>query len=156
MLCGVAYLCTIAGMGNLEKWIMQVTNDASWRAIAETLGTTHSTIRRRLHSDPANVVLEVARMYDANPVYGLLCAECITRYDLREYHKVADLSEFDDLELANEIVRRLQARQDSENTALDLEIYPDTSNVHFLHDMPPGAVADRSTYHAEENTDFDD
>ena len=98
-------------MQELNQWIENVTNHASWRMIGDRLGTTHSTIQRRLKQDTATAICELAVAYGANPVDGLLAANVISHEQLQKFSKRSSLSSFTDLELAQEIVNRLEAAQ---------------------------------------------
>ena len=98
------------GMSEFQQWITEVTGGASWRTIADKLGTTHPTIQRRLKNDTASAVVELARTYETNPIPGLLASGCITHADMDEHFQEASLSSYTDLELAQEIVRRLEEK----------------------------------------------
>lgn len=100
-------------MDTVHTWVANVTDGASWRTIADRLGTTHSTIQRRLVNDTASAVVDLAAAYGVNPIGGLLAAGVITQTQLAEYSRPARLEELDDLELAQEMVNRIAARQDS-------------------------------------------
>lgn len=100
-------------MDTVHTWVAEVTDGASWRTIADRLGTTHSTIQRRLVNDTASAVVDLAAEYGANPIGGLLAAGVITQGQLAEYSRPARIEELDDLELAQEVVNRIAARQDS-------------------------------------------
>ena len=101
-------------MSNLQNWVTKVTNDASWRAIAERMETTHVTIQRRLRNDTASAVIDLAREYNANPIAGLLAGDCITGDDIQDYVRAVGLDEYSDLELAQEIVDRLEQQENGE------------------------------------------
>lgn len=98
-------------MDKLGQWIEKVTNNASWRMIGDRLGTTHSTIQRRLRQDTATTICEIAEAYGANPIHGLLAAQVISLAQVQEFSKQASLDSFTDLELAQEIVNRLEKAQ---------------------------------------------
>lgn len=153
-MCRVAYLCTISAMQTLTEWVKTITDNASWRAIADELGTTHSTIQRRLKTDTASAVIELANAYNANPIYGLLAGGCITNADLEEFHRQSDLEDFSDIEVSMDIVRRLRDRE--QRSDLDATVFEFPSRQSASSDIPQGAVADDSDYHEEENTEFDD
>lgn len=95
-------------MSALQRWIEEVTEGASWRAIAERLGTTHPTIQRRLKDSTATAVVDLAKAYGVNPIPGLVAAGAISQYHLDEFARQASLESYTDLELAQEIVNRLQ------------------------------------------------
>jgi uncharacterized protein YceH (UPF0502 family) len=89
------------------------SSSPSTPAIADRLGTTHSTIQRRLVNDTASAVVDLATAYSVNPIGGLLAAGVITQEQLAEYSRPARLEELDDLELAQAVVDRIAARQES-------------------------------------------
>lgn len=102
-------------MHNLESWIERITANASWRTIADRMGTTHPTIQRRLKNETASAVVAIARAYDANPIEGLLTAGVISENDLEGFEKPIALSDFTDMEIAQELVNRIAERgEDSE------------------------------------------
>lgn len=79
--------------------------------IGDRLGTTHSTIQRRLKQDTATAICELAMAYGVNPVEGLLAAKVVSLEQIQEFSRHASLSSFTDLELAQEIVDRLESAQ---------------------------------------------
>lgn len=115
-------------MSEFQQWITGVTGGASWRTIADKLGTTHPTIQRRLKNDTASAVIELARAYGTNPIPGLLASGCITRSDMDEHFQEASLSSYTDLELAQEIVRRLEEKDHDElATVYEFQAVADSS-----------------------------
>lgn len=136
----VAYLCTIGDMQTLTEWVKNITNDASWRSIADELGTTHSTIQRRLKADTASTVIELATIYSANPVYGLLAGGCISNADLEEFHRQGDLDAYSDVELSEEIVRRLRARE--QNDAFNATVFEFPGSESAPADTHDGTVTE--------------
>jgi len=100
-------------MEELNQWIKDVTDQASWRMIGDRLGTTHSTIQRRLKQDTATAICELAIAYGANPIKGLLAAKVISLEQIQEFSRHASLSSFTDLELAQEIVDRLESAEEA-------------------------------------------
>lgn len=125
----VVYLCTISDVRLLNEWIEEVTGNASWRSIANTLGTTHATAKRRLKDNTASAVIELASAYDANPIAGLIAAGLVNETHLASYQRRVSLEDYDDLELAQEIVNRIEQRE---------------SRSAKIYDLPLGAVADGS------------
>lgn len=113
---------TIHSMNAFDEWKERVTHGDSWRTIAEKLGTTHPTIKRRLENEPASAVVEVARAYKANPIPGLLAADVLSTEDLKEYSKLATIDDFSDLELAQIVVDRIQRATNSSPLATVTEI----------------------------------
>lgn len=125
----LVYLCTINDMRSLKEWIEEATGNASWRSIANRLGTTHATAKRRLQDNTASAVIELAEAYDANPIAGLIAAGLVNETHLANYQRRVSLEDYDDLELAQEIVNRIEQRQ---------------SKTAKIYDLPLGAVADSS------------
>ena len=138
-------------MQTLTEWVKNITNDASWRSIADELGTTHSTIQRRLKADTASTVIELATVYSANPVYGLLAGGCISNADLEEFHRQGDLDAYSDVELSEEIVRRLRARE--QNDAFNATVFEFPGSESAPADTHLDYVAKRGTPEPEEGDD---
>lgn len=58
------------------EWVRVVSGGASARQIAARIHRSHSSVARWVRDDgvPAEVVIEIARAYDADPVEGLVAA----------------------------------------------------------------------------------
>ena len=141
----------MSDMDELIKWVKDVTDNLSWRAIGESLGTTHSTIQRRLKTDTASVVVEIARTYNANPIHGLLAGGCITYADIRAFQTREGLADFTDLELSEEIVHRLRERQTSE--AFEATVFEFPQSQSAPADIYDGTVTQwRDTTHAADSS----
>lgn len=97
---------------NLNEWVEATTGEDSWRTIAEKLHTTHSTIKRRLNNHEADAIIELASAYHVNPVAGLVAGGCITSMDVRTYARAYTFEDFSDVEVAQIIVDRLEAREE--------------------------------------------
>jgi hypothetical protein len=69
---------------NLDDWVKTATGSASARAIAEKLHRSNTTVATWLRTGkmPCHVVIELARIYHADPVGGLLAAGYLNREDL--------------------------------------------------------------------------
>lgn len=98
-------------MQELSQWVAQTIGSDSWRAVAEKLHTTHSTIQRRLKNHEADAVVEIARAYEANPIPGLIAAGTITRADAMAFAGKYTADDLTDVELAQIIVERLEAHE---------------------------------------------
>lgn len=151
------------GMDKLGQWIEKVTDNASWRMIGEQLGTTHSTIQRRLRQDTATAICEIAAAYDANPIDGLLAAQVVSLTQLQEFNKQASLSSFTDLELAQEIVNRLekaQAKADDltlrrkAKSTPPVEVVSDSEIGDALADVHEGLAAAKENIHDYDEPDL--
>lgn len=115
---------------NLDRWVSEITGDDSWREIAKKLSTTHPTIKRRLDNAEADAIIELAGTYGANPVDGLIAAGAISDIDVRSYARTFLTEDLSDVELAEIIVERLQARENNErsNTSDD-DVHPGLYSV---------------------------
>jgi len=76
--------------------------------MAEVLADSHPTIGRRINANDPTLVPEIAQAYGADPIDGLIACNFITTNDLENHWKSSNLRNYTDLELAEEIVRRLQ------------------------------------------------
>lgn len=94
-----------------DTWIEHVTAGDSLRAIAARVDSTHTTIQRRLRNREADAIIELARAYDTNPLQGLIAAGAITRHDLIEASGLFSVDDMSDVELAQLLVDRLEARE---------------------------------------------
>lgn len=101
-------------MQKFKQWVEEITHNASSREISRALDINHVTVTRHINNENVQFCIDLARAYNANPLRGLLACDAITKADIQEMAKTALLDDLDDLELAEEIVRRLQERQDSE------------------------------------------
>ena len=129
-------------MGQFTDWLETITGGASWRSIAEKLGTTHSTIQRRIKQDTATTVLEIAEAYGASRVEALLAAGALAAGDLDAYARSMGLNEYSDLELAQEMVRRIEKAQ-SEGSESDL-----ATVTEFPQSKRPLPTEDRAESHS--------
>lgn len=147
---------------DINEWIAETTGSASWRTIAARLDTTHPTIQRRIKSDTASAVVEIATEYGANPVEGLLAAGCISITDVQAVTRQSTIDDFTDLELAQEIVNRIAERDDS--PLATVTEFPSNDRVPPRpadedNGTPLGAVAysgeDEDAQRQKEDSDFD-
>lgn len=141
-------------MSKAKDWASAVTGGMSLRDLANAIGGTHSTIGRKLDNDDPQIIVDIAKHFGANPIGVLVSIEFLNPRDVRNYAAISNLENYDDLELAEEIVRRLQKREDHE--ALHGNVFELSDFQSARSDIPQDAVADDSDYHEEENTEFDD
>lgn len=73
-------------------------------------------------------MLAIARAYGVNPLPGLIAAELLTDDDVRGYSCVASLAEFSDVDLAREVLRRIEAGESS--GALQSTTFPAPDSGH--------------------------
>lgn len=100
-------------MNNTREWLKEITGGASVRSVADRIGEYNVTLTRRLNAGDAHTITAIAREYGVSPVPGLIAAGILTESDLADYQHRVGLDAYDDLELAEETVRRIQERQDS-------------------------------------------
>lgn len=72
-------------------WQRSVTGGASARQIAARVNRSHTSVLAwtRTGDPPAEVVIQIARAYGADPVAGLLAAGCLTVDDFMPYLRTA-------------------------------------------------------------------
>lgn len=104
---------------NMTPWLKRVSGGASVLAAATRIKADQSTLNRQLKAGPpADVIVAIARAYDADPVAALVEAGFITAreadagHDLSEAEHLAWLSDAADDVLLAEIGRRLKDRSD--------------------------------------------
>ncbi|MCL0120658.1 hypothetical protein [Corynebacterium pygosceleis] len=112
-------------MDKLTAWIDNITDGASLRQIAERLNTTHPTVNRRVGAADPKLAVELADAYGANRIDGLLAFGFIEQSDVSGYTRKLSLSEFSDIELAEDILRRLQSQEEAEEVAPVEHIFGD-------------------------------
>lgn len=95
-------------MQTFKQWVREATGGQSLRQMAEVLADSHPTIGRRINANDPTLVPEIAQAYGADPIDGLIACNFITTSDLENHWKRSNLRSYTDLELAEEIVRRLQ------------------------------------------------
>ncbi|MDO4928556.1 MAG: hypothetical protein Q3976_05765 [Corynebacterium sp.] len=95
-------------MTEFKDWVAEVTGNASSREISRNLETTHVTVSRHINSANVQFAIDLAAAYGANPIPGLVAAGAIKQHHLDEFARQASLESYTDLELAQEIVNRLQ------------------------------------------------
>ncbi|AIT89190.1 helix-turn-helix domain-containing protein [Corynebacterium ulcerans] len=105
-------------MESFKDWVSEVTGGASVREIGRATGYSPATVSRHIHAANVQFCIDVARAYAANPITGLLAASAITQEQLSEHSRQHTLAEYSDLELAQEIVSRIQKGQDGDHPHL--------------------------------------
>lgn len=95
----------------LTEWIETTIGEDSWRYVAERLHTTHSTIKRRLDNAESDAIVELAVLYDVNPIPGLIASGAISKADVLAFAGTFAVEDLDDVELAQIMVDRLIARE---------------------------------------------
>lgn len=98
------------------RWVEATTNGDSLRAIAARVKNVHSTVQRRIANKDANMIIELAEAYDANPLPGLLAAELIDNAQIVEFAGSLTVDDLSDVELAQIMVDRLEQREREQET----------------------------------------
>lgn len=90
-----------------SEWIRSVTDGASARQIAASIHRSHTSVASwvRTGDPPAEVVIQIARAYRADPVGGLIASGALTMDDLMPYLRTA-LSHAPQTWLTDELHRR--------------------------------------------------
>lgn len=122
-------------------------NDTDWPTYLAALSTNQSEIARAAGVSTATVsrwfsrstrplapqVIAVARAYAESPVVALVAAGYLTRQEVEEEVKLTpgmSLAEFSELEIAQELVRRIEAGEASELSEAPLDVdHPAWANV---------------------------
>lgn len=138
-------------MSEFTTWVTATTNGATLRAIAETLGTTHPTVKNRIDRKDPVLALEIAEHYGANPIDALVAAGAISDDDVLSYAKAnrVGIDAYTDLELAQIIVERLAAAEGDDSpltTVTDIPLPDD--------DALPYAALRRTPEPEEGDDDF--
>lgn len=90
----------------LTEWIETTIGEDSWRYVAERLHTTHSTIKRRLDNAESDAIVELATIYNANPIPGLIASGALSKADVLAFAGTFAVEDLDDVELAQIMVDR--------------------------------------------------
>lgn len=117
-------------MTSWKQYLTSVRGDDLNKDLAAKTGISESTISRWKGTPSAEHVIQVARAYHESPIYALMVAGYLTQDEVETQGarpKQIALQEFDDLALAKEIVRRVEAGESTMlNTPLD-ESHPATN-----------------------------
>ncbi|WP_147283458.1 hypothetical protein [Rhodococcus sp. AG1013] len=92
-----------------QAWVDAVSDGASLRALASVLEINHVTVRRRIEGKDASLAVDIARHYGADPIEGLIAFGVITGDEAKRGGVQFALTEASDLQLAEEMVRRIKA-----------------------------------------------
>ncbi|QDQ97948.1 hypothetical protein [Tomitella fengzijianii] len=103
-------------MGN-QQWVDEVTGGASLRAIGDRIGKNHVTVGRRIADGQPDICIAIARAYDADPIAGLVVWGVLSDGEVRAHVGTVALSDATDLELAEELVRRIKTGEHEGLTA---------------------------------------
>lgn len=141
-------------MSKAKDWVDAVTGGMSLRDLANAIGGTHSTIGRKLDNDDPQMIVDIAKHFGANPVGVLIAIGFLNLRDVRNYAAISNLDNYDDVELAEEIVRRLREREERE--ALHGNVLEPADYQSASRHMPQGAAVGHIDYRDEENMEFDD
>lgn len=70
---------------NLIDWVAQATGDASARSIADRMRKSHTAVARWIREGdmPCYAIIELASVYKADPVEGLMAGGFISPDDMR-------------------------------------------------------------------------
>lgn len=138
-------------MTEFKEWVSKVTSHASTREIGRRIDMNHVTVSRHINSASVQFCIDLANAYDTNPIPGLLAAGAITEHQIDEYSRSHDLSDYSDLELAQEIVNRLQDTADHQELTTPTDelsarrksnrTTPGVADDGYRDDMPDDAVA---------------
>lgn len=114
-------------------------NDTDWQSYLRDISTNQSEIARAtgVHSGTvsrwlagasrpsATQVIAVARAYDRSPVLALVAADYLTRAEVEQQVQLTpgmSLAEFSELDIAQELVRRIEAGETTEASEAPLEV----------------------------------
>ena len=100
----------------LEAFIERASGGASWRAIAEAAGLDPSTLTRQMNRGrvPVQTVVAICRAYGADMLAGFVAAGYVTTDEAVRMASGGALRSATDLELAREILRRVEETSASE------------------------------------------
>lgn len=127
--------------------IVGAVNDTDWPTYLAALSTNQSEISRAAGVSTATVsrwfsrstqplapqVIAVARAYAESPVVALIAAGYLTRAEVEQEVRLTpgmSLAEFSELEIAQELVRRIEAGETTDMSEAPLEVdHPAWANV---------------------------
>lgn len=95
-------------MMKFKNWVASITGDASVREIGRNTGYSPATVSRHINAANVQFCVDLAQAYNTNPLPGLIAAGAITPQHIEEYARATHLDDYTDLELAQEIVARLE------------------------------------------------
>jgi transposase-like protein len=99
----------IGGMNELNDWLAVATNGASHRAIARALDLQSGALSRWIRTEtiPAQVIIDIARHYRANPIEALCVAGFLTQDEVSHAAADVEIKSATDLNLVDELHRRI-------------------------------------------------
>lgn len=155
-------------MDNIGATLLSLTGAKSIRAMAAQSGLESSTLNRQVNGTSGltvETVVALCRAYSIDFGEAFVAVGFITREEADTLGRTHSLSEYTDLELAQEIVNRLEAGAASEALTDPIAFEPGTSNVivgGFGHTADPvipenveqvwGNAAHEDTPEPEDNT----
>ncbi|QPZ39735.1 hypothetical protein [Paramicrobacterium chengjingii] len=93
------------------EYVKTATGRSSVRAIATDIGMTHTTVGNHLRDATPDIatVLKIARRFNLELVPLFLAAGYITDVEAEQFRAPTKLSEYSELELSKEMLRRVAA-----------------------------------------------
>ncbi len=148
-----------------SEWLRNVTNGDSVNATATRAGVVQRTLARQLEKEriDAENVIAIAVAYDQHPVGALVDTGYLDEQWAQQVDPSRALREVTEEQLADEVLRRMRLGVEA-GGALDTPVDElasrrtdgGTRSEVDSYGKPHLAVADRSAYNEEENTEFDD
>ena len=115
---------------NLTSYFQQATGERSVRAIAQAIGIEQTTLNRQITGKsalPVETAVLIARAYDIDMADVFTRAGFITEEEAQRLGARVGLAAYTDLELAREIVRRIEAGEAGEALTGELPVDVPTS-----------------------------
>lgn len=99
---------------NTKEWLKTIGRGHAPTRMAEEAGLYRGTFSRQYNADkvPPDVIVAIARAYKADPLEGLVAAGLLTEEEVDRVppmSRAAFLDTFTDLELLEELMRRVRA-----------------------------------------------
>ncbi|WP_156042397.1 hypothetical protein [Rhodococcus sp. UNC363MFTsu5.1] len=91
-----------------QRWVDSVSNGASLRSLASALEINHVTVRRRIEARDPALAVDIAHHFGADPIDGLIAFGVISAEEASRGGVQAALLDATDLQLAEEMVRRIR------------------------------------------------
>lgn len=89
-----------------DRWVREVTEGASSRAVGERIGKSHTTARVWMSHPTAESAIMLAIAYRANPIEALTVAGFLTNGELTATDPDAELKDIPSVRLTAELYRR--------------------------------------------------
>ncbi|WP_337448857.1 helix-turn-helix domain-containing protein [Corynebacterium pseudokroppenstedtii] len=106
-------------MKKFQRWVEQITNHGSVREISRHVDVSPATVARQIKQGTPQLAFDLARAYDVNPLPGLIALGHVTYEHINELAAHLSIEGYSELELAQEIVRRLETKQDNNESNLE-------------------------------------